>query len=71
MPLPLVASMARSDDVNNYRSYYWSSLLLSRREDWGDEVNIVEFVHLTDPEPSYCPSFNVSAALATPFRSHR
>ncbi|KAH9125054.1 hypothetical protein AeMF1_004271 [Aphanomyces euteiches] len=36
-------------------SYYWSSLLLSKREDWGDEVEVVGFVQLPDDQVKFEP----------------
>ncbi|KAF0693766.1 hypothetical protein As57867_015209, partial [Aphanomyces stellatus] len=45
-------------------SYYWSSLLLSKREDWGDEVDVVGFLQLED-QPPYTPPPALESFLAT------
>ncbi|CAK4695883.1 unnamed protein product, partial [Aphanomyces euteiches] len=45
-------------------SYYWSSLLLSKRQDWGDEVDVVGFVQLDGGELSYVPKPELSEFMA-------
>ncbi|CAK4840458.1 hypothetical protein Ae201684P_011286 [Aphanomyces euteiches] len=45
-------------------SYYWSSLLLSKRQDWGDEVDVAGFVQLDGGELSYVPKPELSEFMA-------
>ncbi|KAH9124331.1 hypothetical protein AeMF1_004885 [Aphanomyces euteiches] len=45
-------------------SYYWSSLLLSKREDWGDEVDVVGFIQLDEDDSKYVPQPELAAFVA-------
>ncbi|CAK4613868.1 unnamed protein product [Aphanomyces euteiches] len=45
-------------------SYYWSSLLLSKRDEWGDEVDVVGFVQLDDNQLQFVPPPPLAAFVA-------